>query len=381
MAVLEISPLVAIDPIADANNAWVALSIRMAPGADPGRFLQPALAEADLLEVVAPLNILLVVDELAALTPQLLERVPVHRVGFIAAPREGDARIRRNLAEAGYRIWSAGAADALAAPAGTRHALDCHAAAPATALNQLHGPHLGYAIASAARKQACLDKGVAWFAGDYPYDPEVAPDPDEASGSRRRIMTLLALLARDADSYELEQQIRQDPTLAYHLLRLVNSAAFAVPTEITSFGQAITVLGRRQLQRWLQLLLYARQQPEGMPNLLLPLAARRGVQLESLCRAHGGDHDAQDQAYMAGVFSLLEHLLQMPLSEIIASLCLPEEVSAALLRREGRLGQWLALCERHPQQAELEQAGVSLSDWWRSQLQGYRWAIQVGRNV
>jgi EAL and modified HD-GYP domain-containing signal transduction protein len=125
---------------------------------------------------------------------------------------------------------------------------------------------------------------------------------------------MLALLARDADSRELEILLKQDPALSYHLLKLVNSAAFAaVPDHQLRPGDQ--PLGRRQLQRWLQLLLYARQHPDGPPNLLLPLAALRAAQLEALCKRDGGDRDEQDLAFMTGVFSLLDRLFRMPMAE------------------------------------------------------------------
>ena len=122
---------------------------------------------------------------------------------------------------------------------------------------------------------------------------------------------LLALLARDADSRELEAQLKQDPALSFHLLKLVNSAAFSRGTPITSFGQAISRLGRRQLQRWLQLLLYARH-AAGRPAQPAAAAggAARGALLEALCKRDGGDRDEQDLAFMAGVFSLLDRLFR-----------------------------------------------------------------------
>jgi EAL and modified HD-GYP domain-containing signal transduction protein len=136
--------------------------------------------------------------------------------------------------------------------------------------------------------------------------------------SRKRLLALLGLLARDADSRELEVLLKQDPALAYHLLKLVNSAAFALSSPIHSFGQAINVLGRRQLQRWLQLLLYARQQDDGLANPLLPLAAVRAHD-GRLAKALGWDRDQQDMAFVAGVFSLLDVLLAMPMTEIVAA--------------------------------------------------------------
>jgi len=381
-------PLVAIDPVANAQNEWVALSLQLAPGADLSNRLQAVFGTPDLLTAIAPLDCLLMLDDPAALTPPVLALLPANRVGLvIKASSLSVGSSARQLAELhayGYRIWLDGdAEEGVKTPAALRAiGRDCRdRALPPGRLVALFGPHLAYGVNSAQRFSECENAGFDWFRGEYPFDPDASPSPDDDGSSRRRILTLLGLLARDAETRELEEQIKQDPTLAYHLLKLVNSAAFATSDRITSFTHAITVLGRRQLQRWLQLLLYARQQPDGLPNLLLPLAARRAAQMETLARQAGADRDDQDLAFMAGVFSLLDRLLLMPMSAIAADLYLPDGVAGALVERSGQLGAWLKLTEAHPTSEALEEAGVSDADWWSSQLQAFHWAIQVGRNV
>ncbi|MBD8654363.1 HDOD domain-containing protein [Oxalobacteraceae sp. CFBP 13730] len=388
MAEQETWPLVAIEPVANAQNEWVALSVRLAPGTDLPQRLQTVFGSPDLLAAAAPLDCLLNLDDPTTLTPPVLALLPANRVGLVidanALALEGVARKLVELHACGYRIWLDGdIPDGVTAPSALRSvARNCRVAPmPPGRLVALFAPHIAYGVDSARRFFGCEIAGFDWFIGDYAYDPDIAPSPDDDGSSRRRILTLLGLLARDADSRELEEQVKQDPALAYHLLKLVNSAAFTISTQVTSFGQAITVLGRRQLQRWLQLLLYARQQPDGLPNLLLPLAARRGAQLEALARLQGDDRDAQDLAFMTGVFSLLDRLLHMPMTEIAAELYLPDEVAGALIDRSGQLGVWLALVDANPTGAALHEAGVSLEHWWHSQLHAYHWAIEVGRNV
>ena len=381
-------PLVAIDPVANGQNEWVALCLRVEGGADLPRGLQAVFGNPDLLAAIAPLDGLLLVEHPAALTPPVLNLMPANRIGFVipaaALATEGVARRLAELHELGYRLWLDGTPPGdVTVPAGLRTvARDCaRDPLPAQRLAALFGPHLARRVDSAASFTQCEMAGFDWFSGDYPCDPLPDGGDRQDGSSRRRILTLLGLLSRDADSRELEQQLKQDPTLSYHLLKLVNSAAFALSTQITSFHQAINLLGRRQLQRWLQLLLYARQQADGLPNLLLPLAARRGAQLEALCKESGGERDACDLAFMTGVFSLLDRLLQMPMEEIVADLHLPQHVSDALLARSGQFGQWLRLTETHPSPAALDAAGIRRADWWNSQLHAYHWAIQVGRNV
>jgi EAL and modified HD-GYP domain-containing signal transduction protein len=243
------------------------------------------------------------------------------------------------------------------------------------------GPHLAHGVNTGQRLAQCARVGYEWFCGDYPLHPIQSTNPDDGS-SRKRLMTLLGQLARDAETREIEALLKQDPALSYHLLKLANSAAFAHSTPITSFGQAISVLGRRQLQRWLQLLLYARQQADGLPNPLLPIAAMRAAQMEALAKLQGAERDEQDLAFMTGVFSLLDLLFGMTMEEIVGTLNLPAIAADALLTRTGRFGDLLRMIEDQPADgAMLAGAGLSPHAWWGSQLQAYHWAIQVSRNL
>jgi EAL and modified HD-GYP domain-containing signal transduction protein len=387
-------PLVDIRSVANAQNEWVALLLRAAEGSLDDATLQAMFGGPDLLAAVAPLDCILLLDSPAALTPPVLKLLPPNRVVLAVDARalagEGVAKRLAELQLDGYRVLldgplPEGMAQPLALRGVSRFVGGDAPALPPASLPALFGPHLARGVDTLDRLRACEKAGFAWFSGRYALDEDDADEDSQQHDdgtTRRRLLTMLALLSRDADSRELEAQLKQDPALSYHLLKLVNSAAFAVGAQITSFGQAISRIGRRQLQRWLQLLLYARPHPDGPPNLLLPIAARRGAVLEELCKRDGGDRDEQDLAFMTGVFSLLDRLFRMPMAELLRDLNLPDDVEAALLAREGRLGQRLRLCEMSaPTLTVLEGAGVDGASWWQAQLHAYHWAIQVARNV
>jgi EAL and modified HD-GYP domain-containing signal transduction protein len=378
-------PLVEFQAVSNARNEWVALLF--ACSADAGDPLQAALTvlrTPDVLAALAPLDCIVAVPDPALLEASHLAGLPVGRVMLrVPAARCAEAPVQKklaDLAEAGYRIIIDGVAPALAATRCGAPSLMVDAAAslpPTLALIGQPGPHLATGMRSEARIAECARAGFHWFSGEH----ALHPTREGGDGtSRKRLLTLLGLLARDADSRELEVLLKQDPALAYHLLKLVNSAAFALSSPIHSFGQAINVLGRRQLQRWLQLLLYARQQDDGLGNPLLPLAAVRAAHMEALAKSLGWDRDRQDMAFVVGVFSLLDVLLGMAMADIVAALSLDLDVVLALLERGGPLGRLLGLVER-PERAALAEAGIDADVYWQAQLQAYHWAIQVSRNL
>jgi EAL and modified HD-GYP domain-containing signal transduction protein len=379
-------PLVGLKPVSNAQNQWVGLAFQMPADAAP-EALQALLSHTDgESQVLAALDCVIPLPDPLRLELSHLDTLPANRLVFtIPVARFADAAVQqrcKDLSARGVRLLADGEADIQAARAGVRGmSFDCASALPSpVSMMTVPGPHLARGIGNEARLNECGKAGFNWFSGSYALQATNRAGTDGTS--RKRLLSLLGLLARDADSRELETLLKQDPALSFHLLKLVNSAAFAPSAPINNFGQAINVLGRRQLQRWLQLLLYARQQVDGPANALLPLAALRAAQMESLCKLRNCSRDEQDMAFMVGVFSLLDVLLAMPMTEIVAALNLDLDIVRALLDRAGALGDMLKVVELHqPQASALRDVGIDNETYWRSLLQAYHWALQVSRNV
>lgn len=229
--------------------------------------------------------------------------------------------------------------------------------------------------------QWCAATGFSYFNLGGLDAPEA--DGQSRDSSRLPLMRLLALVAMDADTATMEEVFKLDPKLAFELLRLVNSTSFGIRTEITSFSQAIMVLGRRQLQRWLQLLMFSlRKEGDDSPNILMQRAAERGKMMEALAQ-EGNEKADQEQAFMVGVFSVLDVLMSTPLAELLESVSLPEPVENALLERGGRLGSLLDLiCASERRDfAEVQRlllsSAITASTLNRSRLNAVSWSLKV----
>jgi hypothetical protein len=204
-----------------------------------------------------------------------------------------------------------------------------------------------------------LAPAVRWIDGHWCLAPPSKPSVAQ-SASRVLALQLVQLVAADADNHAIETLLRRDPTLSYNLLRLVNSlgvgggrwgashrdaSRWGASHRITSFSQAILILGRQQLRRWLGLMLFAARQGDMRSAMLLARVALRARALELLAKGCGLDKNTQEQAFMTGMFSLLGVLFGMPLAELLAPLAISEAVQGALLGHEGELGALLQLME------------------------------------
>jgi c-di-GMP-related signal transduction protein len=196
-----------------------------------------------------------------------------------------------------------------------------------------------------AKADACRELGFDLFQG-YFFARPVMMQGRRADPSKRVIMRLLEQsLDERSDAAEIERTFKQAPELTYKLMRVVNSVGTGVRSPIQSLAHALKILGRRQLQRWLQLLLFAHDGTGHFPNALMQLAAARGKLMELLVEHRSKDRRLQDRAFMTGILSLLDALLETPMSELIEHLQFPDDVRAALLERSGPLGHLLQVVE------------------------------------
>jgi EAL and modified HD-GYP domain-containing signal transduction protein len=203
-------------------------------------------------------------------------------------------------------------------------------------------PWVQSGVMSVQQAAEALKRG-AWAVQGWPLT-----DPPAASTGTRKVqasvqvvMDLIQRVDREEPIPKLEAVLRGDPTLAFRLMRLINSPAFGLSVEISSFQHAIMMLGYQRLKRWLALLLTsAVNDPDLKP--LMTLAVRRGLLMEELARVHGDD-SMRSEAFICGVFSLLDRMLGEPFERLLATLPVAEGVAQTLTGQDGPHSSALAL--------------------------------------
>jgi EAL and modified HD-GYP domain-containing signal transduction protein len=234
----------------------------------------------------------------------------------------------------------------------------------------------------------CLELGFDYFQGYYFAKP-VIMSGKKLSPSQLAVMQLMTLVTSDVDNREIERAIKRDVSLALNLLRLVNTPAVGARQRIDSLSQAVTILGRRQLQRWLQIMLYAEPSKRGHSMTpLLMLATTRGRLLELLAhKLRPSERHAADVAFTVGIMSLMDTLFGIPMSEILAQIPVVEEVQDALMYRSGFFGELLKLAECIEQMEEresqivptLRELAMSTDELVELEMAAFEWSDNVVR--
>ena len=191
---------------------------------------------------------------------------------------------------------------------------------------------------SAGALKAGFSAVVGWAVGDAPgADTKSKPIPAGVT----TVVDLMQRVDRQEPAEKLEAVVKNDPTLAFRLMRYLNSPGFGLSVEISSFRHALMILGYQRLKRWLALLVTsAVDDPDMKP--LMQLAVRRGLLMEEIARP-GGDDALRNELFICGVFSTLDRMIGQPFEQLLKTVPVQESVAQALAHDSGPCAPFLAL--------------------------------------
>ncbi len=190
--------------------------------------------------------------------------------------------------------------------------------------------------------EAALKQGSTAALGWPLEDPvPAATGRTKVTQDMQVVLELINRVDREEPLERLEATLKGDPSLAFRLMRYLNSAAFGLTVEINSFRHALMLLGYQKLKRWLALLLASSSKDVNVKPVMYA-AVRRGLLMEELARS-AGDAEMRGEMFICGVFSLLDRMLKQPFDELLRSVPVPERVRQALGSGDGPFAPYLEL--------------------------------------
>ena len=193
--------------------------------------------------------------------------------------------------------------------------------------------------------QQALDMGFNLFQGFFFCKPELVSGK-EIPGNQLALLQVMAAVNRpEFDVGEIETLIAPDVSLAYKLLRYINSAFFAKAQKISSIQQALVYMGESEIRRFVSLIAMSNL-AQGKPGELIRAACVRG----KFCELLGGvipQHVSPSELFTLGMFSLIDAILDQPMQKVMRELPLANDIKTALIDRKGRLIGYLLLVETY----------------------------------
>ena len=206
-------------------------------------------------------------------------------------------------------------------------------------------PHiklLAEKVETNAEFQQALAQGFSYFQGFFFSKPEMM-QTRALSPSQLALAELLYETSKaDMDLASIAEVFKRDVTLSYKLLRYSNSAIFRRRAEIETIKHAIVVLGQTELKKFLSLLFTA-QISTDKPAELMRLAMTRANFAESLAAL--GRNVALEKAFLTGMMSLMDAILDEPIDSVMEKLPLAHEIKDALIHKTGILASYLQLIQ------------------------------------
>jgi c-di-GMP-related signal transduction protein len=218
-----------------------------------------------------------------------------------------------------------------------------------------------------------------YFQGYFFRRPETITAHEIPANRLNYLRMLTAVSQLELDPREIENLVKSEASLCYRLLRYLNSAAFSFGTEIHSVRHALSILGEREVRRWMRLVATLGAGQDATSDLVLAALVRaRFCELLSPKLQHG-DSDL----FLMGMLSLMHCILQIPMSRVLDNVPIDKESKAVLLGRSSRLQPFyqLMLAQESGEWATVSalssQLSLSDTDVAEAYWQAMQWARQV----
>jgi c-di-GMP-related signal transduction protein len=201
--------------------------------------------------------------------------------------------------------------------------------------------------------------GYSLFQGYFFCRPEIMQHRALPSSKLAYFELLRAATAPEIDVGQLALMIKHEASLTFRLLRYLNSAAFGLHSEIHSIAHALSLLGERELRKWIAVVSVG-VLAEGKPDELMTIPLVRGRFCELLAPLAGMPEHAND-LFLMGLLSVMDAILDQPLDSILADLPVRKEIKDALQAQTGLYWQLLEIATAH-ERGDWEKVGVLVSE-------------------
>jgi len=183
--------------------------------------------------------------------------------------------------------------------------------------------------------EQCQSLGIDYVQGFFFLEPATNTNKPAPTSKLANMQLMMEMAKSELDVKNLQHVFETDPTLSFMLMKFINNPLVNKSYKITSIRHALNYLGELMVRRFVAIVSLASLNSD-KPNELLNLSLSRAKFCELVDAECEGSADAMS-AFLVGLFSLLDVILDKPLRVLIEGLGLDDKIEQALIHKQGHL--------------------------------------------